>query len=135
MKKPAGPRVAFRSPFLPLESERIIYEDRDTIAFYDWYPVSPGHALVIAKQVTASVFELPLETQTALWRAVAKVRDLLQERHQPDAFNIGLNDGPAAGQTIQHAHIHIIPRYAGDQTDPRGGIRWIFPDKARYWEE
>ncbi len=128
-------QISSQSPFAPLESERIIHEDDDVIAFYDRYPVSPGHALVIAKQVTASLFELPPETQAALWRAVAKVRDLLQERHQPDAFNIGLNDGPAAGQTIQHAHIHIIPRYKGDQDDPRGGVRLIFPDKARYWEE
>jgi diadenosine tetraphosphate (Ap4A) HIT family hydrolase len=62
------------------------------------------------------------------------VRDLLQQRHQPNGFNIGLNDGPAAGQTINHAHIHVIPRYEGDQADPRGGMRWIFPEKARYWE-
>ena len=121
------------SPFFPLEPERIIHEDAETIAFYDRYPVSPGHALVIAKQVTASLFDLPPETQDALWRTVATVRDLLQQRHQPDGFNIGLNDGPAAGQTINHAHVHLIPRYKGDQPDPRGGVRWIFPEKAKYW--
>ncbi len=127
--------LSSESPFQPVEPDRILYEDDDTLAFYDGFPISPGHALVIAKQVTTSLFELPPETQTAVWRTVSTVRDLLQQRHQPDAFNIGLNDGPAAGQTIDHAHIHIIPRYAGDQPDPRGGVRWIFPEKARYWEE
>jgi len=125
--------ILSHSPFSPLEPERIIHEDADTVAFYDRYPVSPGHALVIAKTVTASLYELPPETQAALWRTVATVRDLLQQRHQPAGFNIGLNDGPAAGQTIAHAHIHIIPRYKGDQPDPRGGVRWIFPEKAKYW--
>jgi diadenosine tetraphosphate (Ap4A) HIT family hydrolase len=121
------------SAFAPVELERILYEDADTIAFYDRYPVSPGHTLVVAKTVTASLFDLPPETQAALWRTVATMRDLLQQRHQPNGFNIGLNDGPAAGQTINHAHIHVIPRYTGDQPDPRGGVRWIFPEKARYW--
>ena len=129
-----SPGLPSNSPFAPLEPDRIIFEDAETIAFYDRYPVSPGHALVVAKQGTASLYDLPAETQAALWRAVATVRNLLQQRHQPDAFNIGLNDGSAAGQTIAHAHIHVIPRYTGDQADPRGGVRWIFPDKARYWE-
>ncbi len=73
------------------------------------------------------------EEEAELWRAVRIVRDILGQRYRPDGFNIGVNEGPAAGQTIAHAHIHIIPRYSGDQPDPRGGIRWIFPDKARYW--
>lgn len=53
----------------------------------------------------------------------------------PDGFNIGINDGAAAGQTVMHLHIHLIPRYDGDQPDPRGGVRWIFPDKAAYWDK
>lgn len=60
----------------------------------------------------------------------AKTSDSLAE---PDGFNIGVNDGAAAGQTIEHLHIHLIPRYIGDSADPRGGVRWIFPDKAKYW--
>jgi diadenosine tetraphosphate (Ap4A) HIT family hydrolase len=121
------------SPFYPLAPDRIIYEDDATVAFADAYPVSPGHTLVVARQVTRSLFELSPESQAALWRTVAEVRRILQARHKPDGFNIGVNDGPAAGQTIAHAHIHLIPRYAGDQADPRGGIRHIFPDKAAYW--
>ena len=61
------------------------------------------------------------------------MREILAARFHPDGFNIGLNDGPAAGQTIAHAHIHVIPRYRGDVADPRGGIRWVLPDKAKYW--
>lgn len=120
------------SPFAPLDQERIVFENDHVIAFYDGYPVSPAHTLVVAKQVTASLFQLPADIQAALWNAVADVRALLQEKHKPDGFNIGLNDGEPAGQEIPHAHIHIIPRYAGDQLDPRGGIRHIFPDKAKY---
>jgi diadenosine tetraphosphate (Ap4A) HIT family hydrolase len=59
----------------------------------------------------------------------------LDREHKPDGYNIGINSGAAAGQTVMHLHIHLIPRYAGDMPDPRGGVRWIFPDKAAYWEK
>lgn len=121
------------SPFAPIAAERIVYEDDDTMAFYDRYPLSPGHTLIVSKHVTASFFTLSPQQQATVWRAVAEIRRLLQERHAPDGFNVGLNDGPVAGQTMAHAHIHLIPRYQGDQPDPRGGIRWIFPEKAKYW--
>jgi diadenosine tetraphosphate (Ap4A) HIT family hydrolase len=71
--------------------------------------------------------------QAAVWRIVAEVRRLLVERYHPDGFNIGLNDGKAAGQTVMHAHVHVIPRRHGDVTEPRGGVRWVVPDKAAYW--
>ncbi len=64
---------------------------------------------------------------------LVQVKKELQEKYNPDGFNIGVNDGTAAGQTVMHLHIHLIPRYTGDQSDPRGGVRWIFPDKAAYW--
>ena len=72
--------------------------------------------------------------QTALWMMVGEVRALLIQRYSPDGFNIAVNDGTAAGQTIAHAHIHLIPRRAGDVADPRGGVRNIIPENARYWE-
>lgn len=68
-------------------------------------------------------------------RLLSEMRDILMDRHAPDAFNIGINDGEAAGQTVMHLHIHLIPRYKGDTPDPRGGVRWIFPDKAAYWDK
>ncbi len=122
------------SPFHPVATNRVVYENAAVVAFYDRYPVSPGHVLVVARQVTASLFELSETVQAAVWAAVPKVLALLQTSHRPAGFNIGLNDGQAAGQTIAHAHIHIIPRYSGDQPDPRGGVRWVLPEKAAYWE-
>jgi diadenosine tetraphosphate (Ap4A) HIT family hydrolase len=65
--------------------------------------------------------------------ALAEAQEELQRSHQPQGFNIGINDGPAAGQTVPHCHLHLIPRYEGDVDDPRGGVRWVLPEKARYW--
>lgn len=122
------------SPFAPLAADRIVFENEHVVAFRDGFPVSPGHTLVVAKQVSASLFQLAPELQSSVWEAVAEVREQLRCEFSPDGFNIGLNDGTSAGQTIAHAHVHIIPRYTGDRPDPRGGVRWIFPDKAKYWE-
>jgi len=70
-----------------------------------------------------------------MWELLEEVRRIIVEKHRPDGFNIGVNDGAAAGQTVMHLHVHLIPRYAGDAAEPRGGVRWIFPDKAAYWEK
>lgn len=121
------------SPFYPIAPERLLLETPRCVAFLDTNPVSKGHALVIAKTMTASLFDLPVEVQAELWETVRRVREILIERFRPDGFNIGVNDGTAAGQTVLHAHVHIIPRYLNDVADPRGGIRWIIPAKARYW--
>jgi diadenosine tetraphosphate (Ap4A) HIT family hydrolase len=120
------------SPFYPIAPERMLLETRQCVAFLDKYPVSKGHALVAAKTVTASLFDLPVEVQAEVWETVRQARAVLIRRYQPDGFNIGINDGPAAGQTVAHAHVHIIPRYRNDVSDPRGGIRRIILAKARY---
>ena len=99
----------------------------------DGFPISPGHALIIPKRHIASLFDATREEREALFDLLEQVKTELQEKYNPDGFNIGINDGTAAGQTVMHLHIHLIPRYTGDQTDPRGGVRWIFPDKAAYW--
>ncbi len=122
------------SPFYPLEPDRIILEGENCVAFYDRYPVNEGHALVIPYQPVASLYELEEEIQSELWDTVRKVRTILKEKFNPNGFNIGINDGTAAGQTMPHTHIHLIPRYKGDIPDPRGGIRWIIPEKAKYWD-
>lgn len=121
------------SPFHPVDPDRIILETRDAVAFLDKYPVSEGHTLVVPKIAAITLGELAPEVEAGLWKAVRQVRDLLEERYRPDGFNVGVNDGRAAGQTIAHAHIHVIPRYAGDTPDPRGGIRWVVPERAKYW--
>lgn len=104
------------------------------VAFLDRYPVSEGHSLVVPHRHVESFFKLSSEEQSDLWRLVAECRRDLSRTHKPTGFNIGINDGVTAGQTVMHAHIHLIPRYAGDQEDPRGGVRAVLPEKARYWE-
>lgn len=121
-------------PFCQPDSKRIWFLDETGIVVRDAFPVSKGHTLVVPRQHTASLFDLPAATQSALWRLVAEARTRLHDELHPDGFNLGLNDGEAAGQTVMHAHIHVIPRWTGDVPDPRGGIRWVIPDKARYWE-
>jgi diadenosine tetraphosphate (Ap4A) HIT family hydrolase len=120
-------------PFCELESSRITAASECAIAFEDAFPLTEGHTLVVPRQHLDSIYALPAEAYTDLWAFVAEVRRLLEKELNVNDFNIGVNDGIAAGQTIDHAHIHIIPRRPGDVDDPRGGIRHIIPGKARYW--
>jgi diadenosine tetraphosphate (Ap4A) HIT family hydrolase len=120
-------------PFCRLETSRIRLESEFAVAFLDGFPVTPGHTLVVPKRHVASLFELPDQEQAAVWMLVTQVRALLMADLRPDGFNIGVNDGTAAGQTVMHAHVHVIPRRHGDVADPRGGVRWVVPDKAAYW--
>jgi diadenosine tetraphosphate (Ap4A) HIT family hydrolase len=103
------------------------------VAVLDQFPVTPGHTLVVPKRHVASLFDLPEQEQAALWRQVVQVRTQLLSELTCDGFNVGLNDGPSAGQTVMHSHIHVIPRRHGDVADPRGGVRWVIPGKAAYW--
>src|SRR5690606_40384292 len=103
--------------------------------FGDGYPVSPGHMLVIPKRHVASFFETTAEERSEAFSLLDWCRGELIARHGPGGFNIGINDGIAAGQTVMHLHIHLIPRYAGDKPNPRGGVRWIFPERADYWSQ
>ncbi|MBU5638973.1 HIT family protein [Geomonas sp. Red69] len=121
-------------PFCRPDPAKVLLENELAFAFYDGFPVTLGHTLVVPKRHVASFFDISSEEQAALFDLVGKVRELLLEQHAPDAFNIGINDGVAAGQTVLHLHIHLIPRYAGDTEDPRGGVRWIMPVKAPYWK-
>lgn len=120
-------------PFCDISRDFVIDELGHALAIRDRYPVSCGHTLVIPKTHVKSLFDLDAETQADIWCLVARVRDALQSRFNPDGFNIGVNDGSAAGQTVEHTHVHVIPRFDGDVGDPRGGIRWILPECAAYW--
>lgn len=122
-------------PFCHLEKPRIRLENDSAAAFLDAYPVAEGHILVVPKRHVASLFDLFEEEQAEIWTLVARVRAKLMDEHKLDGFNIGVNDGLAAGQTVLHAHVHVIPRRTGDVADPRGGVRWIIPSKAQYWAE
>lgn len=100
----------------------------------DGYPLTQGHSLVIPRRHVASFFELTAEERLAILELLDRAKESLDRQYRPDGYNIGINDGAAAGQTVMHLHVHLIPRYRGDTSDPRGGVRWIFPDKAAYWK-
>lgn len=121
-------------PFCHFEKNRVVVENSLTVTFRDAYPLSQGHCLITPKRHIASFFETSETEQIALLRALQQVKEYLDEEYHPAGYNIGINEGAAAGQTIFHLHLHIIPRYPGDCVDPRGGIRWIFPEKAVYWK-
>ena len=124
-----------RCPLCDIASDRVVAQNSLAVAVWDGHPVSEGHTLVVPREHTANLFDLPSQTQAALWQLVGEVRSELQFELAPAGFNIGLNDGVAAGQTVMHAHVHVIPRYKEDVMDPRGGIRCVIPGKAKDWED
>lgn len=99
----------------------------------DAYPVSPGHTLIVPRRHVESYFSLDVTERDGLFALLDAAKRQLDREFGPDGYNIGINDGAAAGQTVPHLHIHVIPRYAGDQPDSRGGVRWVIPEKADYW--
>jgi diadenosine tetraphosphate (Ap4A) HIT family hydrolase len=121
------------SPFLIGEETReLIVETATVFAFYDKFPVSKGHSLIVPKRIVKNYFDLTLKEQTACWIVANKLKTILQEKYNPDGFNVGININEDAGQTIPHCHIHIIPRYKDDVENPRGGIRGVIPGKKVY---
>jgi diadenosine tetraphosphate (Ap4A) HIT family hydrolase len=124
-----------KCPFCALDPERVIISDLEALAVHDRYPVTEGHTLVIPRRHVTTLFQLPPDEQANIWLFVSRVRDFLAAKLNVDNFNVGVNDGQLAGQTVPHAHIHIIPRREGDVPDPRGGVRWVIPRKAAYWTQ
>ncbi len=120
-------------PFCSLGSDRIISESDYSLTILDGFPVSNGHTLIIPKRHVQSFFELQAIEKAAVLQALDEAKETLDQEFLPDGYNIGINDGEAAGQTVMHLHIHLIPRYKGDTEDPRGGVRHVFPGKAKYW--
>ena len=98
----------------------------------DTYPVSDGHCLVIPKRHMATFFECTAEENRDFHTLILKAKEIIDDNYQPDAYNIGNNNGLYAGQSIFHLHIHIIPRYKGDVENPKGGVRWVLPKKSQY---
>ena len=99
---------------------------------YDKYPVSKGHLLVISKRHIASYFDLSNDEKHELVEIIDTLQRYLSDTYSPDGFNVGFNDGKCAGQTVQHFHLHIIPRYEGDMENPQGGVRGVIPNKQKY---
>ncbi len=110
----------------------IVAENALAYAIRDNYPVSPGHTLVIPRRHALTVFDLTSDEYQACFELVKTVKEQLAQELKPDGFNIGVNCGEAAGQSVWHAHIHVIPRFSGDVANPRGGVRNIMPGKGNY---
>jgi diadenosine tetraphosphate (Ap4A) HIT family hydrolase len=127
--------AAHSCPFCDPPEEQILFASEAAISIADAFPVSCGHTLVVPRKHVRTIYELRALEQQTLWTFGAEVRTYLVDKYNVEAFNIGLNDGVAAGQTVSHAHIHVIPRRPGDVHDPRGGIRWVVAEKALYWKK
>mgnify|MGYP002630241702 CR=1 FL=1 len=125
------------SPFLLHPESDWIVANAEAFAVFDRFPVSTGHALVVTRRVVPTWFEATAAEQAALMSLVNEVKLILDQRLRPtpDGYNVGFNSGDAAGQTVPHVHIHVIPRYHGDVVDPRGGVRHVIPDKGNYLKE
>jgi diadenosine tetraphosphate (Ap4A) HIT family hydrolase len=119
-------------PFCDPPEGRVFVEEPLAIALWDGYPVSPGHALIIPRRHMPSLFDATESERSALLTLVDSAKVVIDQRHRPDGYNIGVNVGAAAGQTVFHLHIHLIPRFVGDVDDPRGGVRHVIPANANY---
>jgi ATP adenylyltransferase len=122
---------SFDCPFCNLQKDKIL-ETEMSFAIYDGFPVNEGHALIIPKRHIANCFDLSLEEQKDCIELLNRVKGIVQEKYNPAGFNVGININEAAGQTIPHVHIHLIPRYEGDVEEPRGGVRGVIPEKKNY---
>lgn len=119
-------------PFCGVASAPVVAENELALALFDKYPVSPGHVLVCPRRHVASFFDLREAETAAIFRLVREIKSSYDARLQPLGYNIGVNVGPAAGQTVSHVHVHLIPRYDGDVEDPTGGVRNVIPGKGNY---
>lgn len=117
------------------KDDRKFIENEEFFSRYDRFPVSKGHLEIVSKKHISSLFDLSPQQIKKLFELLIKSRKIVEEKYCPDGYNIGINEGEAAGQSVFHLHVHLIPRYKGDITNPRGGVRNIFPAKADYISE
>ncbi len=130
-RKPSGKKDS-PCPFCHPSLTELILESGTAFAIFDKYPVSDGHVLVIPRRHCSSYFGLTADEQVVCWQLLNEVAAIIRERFNPDGFNIGINIGRAAGQTVDHVHLHLIPRYEGDVEEPEGGVRGVIPWKQKY---
>ncbi|GEM_PF-485729 len=109
-----------------------ILENELAYAIYDKYPVGKGHMLFIPKRHVKDFFDITKEEREAIFELIDEGKKLLDKKYSPDSYNVGINCGEHAGQTIMHVHVHLIPRYIGDMKDPTGGVRGVIPEKMKY---
>jgi diadenosine tetraphosphate (Ap4A) HIT family hydrolase len=120
------------SIFQKVPREQYLFETNSFYIIADNYPVNAGHLLIISKQLRKSYFELSEEEKIELPSLIDHARKIIEKQCNPDGYNIGMNCGAAAGQTVMHFHCHVIPRYKGDMSDPRGGVRHCVEGKGYY---
>ena len=120
------------SVFQSIPEDRVLFRSEHFFIIRDSFPVSPGHLLIISSDLKLDYFELSNEEKAALPKAIEQAKSLIELEHQPDGFNIGMNCGETAGQTVMHFHCHVIPRFKGDVDDPRGGVRHSRPGFGYY---
>jgi len=120
------------SVFTNIPREQWLHQGDHFFIVPDKYPVSDGHLLIVSKVPRADYFELTSAEQHELTDMITKAKTLIEQSHSPDGYNIGMNCGAVAGQTVFHFHCHVIPRYEGDMSDPRGGVRHCVEGKGDY---
>lgn len=120
-------------PFCSPATEEILLRNTFCYVRYDRYPITRGHLLIIPFRHEPSFLSLTSDEQAATLELLSQARLKLDCELHPDGYNVGINVGEAGGQTVAHAHVHVIPRYHGDVPDPRGGVRWVIPPRACYW--
>jgi diadenosine tetraphosphate (Ap4A) HIT family hydrolase len=128
VKSNAGPCA-----FCTLKPDRVLGENEHAVWILDAHPVSPGHSLIIPKRHVESFFETTTPERDAMLSLLDQAKLHVCQRHAPAGYNIGINEGFAAGQTVMHLHVHLIPRFMGDSDAPKGGVRWVIPQRADYW--
>ena len=129
------PESARTCPFCRVAPDRVFLRTDQVLGVWDGFPVSPGHALLIPTRHVEGWFDASDDERRALLNAIDDAKVAIEQLHRPDGYNVGFNAGEAAGQTVFHLHVHIIPRYTGDVSDPRGGIRHVIPAKAAYCDK
>jgi diadenosine tetraphosphate (Ap4A) HIT family hydrolase len=119
-------------PFCGLPAARIVAANEQALAVLDAYPVSPGHTLILPRRHVPSFFDITGSELAAIHELLSQMRSRLEAAHKPQGYNVGVNVGRVAGQTVFHTHLHLIPRYAGDVPLPDGGVRNVIPGKGIY---
>lgn len=123
-------KCLFCGQFIP--NKKLLFENELAVAFFDSSPVSKGHVLIITKGHAATFFDITNEEQIAIIDLLNKCKEYIDKKYHPDGYNVGLNCGESAGQSVMHVHMHLIPRYKGDVENPRGGIRGVIPNRKNY---
>lgn len=121
--------------FCTVPPNRIVESREHAFSLLDAYPVSPGHSLVISRRHVAEIFDLTAPEIGDFVELIRSARARIDRTLRPTGYNIGVNVGTDAGQTVMHVHIHVIPRYPGDSVDPTGGVRGVIPGMARYGQK